>query len=155
MRIIAAKRGELEALAEALGRDYPGVLVEKAEELAPDQDGEARRFDESLPQRMEELAAVADIEPSSSEKPENFEPTPAALGKPESQESDMTNPGFRQSSSDLAQEPTAARELAEFDARRQRMQRAKPGIPVRGLTNDGPGHERFLDPTAFASRRPD
>ncbi len=50
---------------------------------------------------------------------------------------------------------SAVRELAEFDARRQRMPRAKPGIPVRGLTNDGPGHDRFLDPVAFASRQPD
>jgi len=63
-RIVAAERGTLEALAEDLGRDYPGVLKqhevllrqqrepENAETALAAQ--EARSFDESLPQRMEE-----------------------------------------------------------------------------------------------------
>ncbi len=167
-RIIASVRGERAQLAQELGRPYEGLLkrreilvrqgreAEKTDAPTPDQDGEARRFDESLPQRMEELAVVADIKPSSSENPEIVEPTPAALGKPQSQESDMTNTGFRQPGTEVARRYSeAARELAEFDARRQRMPPAKPGVPVPGLTDDGPGKERYLDPDAFASMRPD
>ncbi len=160
-RIAAASRGQLEQLARDLDRPYSGVL--KRHEILLKQrkrekihEPAEKEIDEVLFEPLQMIDEELDhFEPSSSENPEILEPTPAALGKPESQEPDMTNPGFRQLSPRVAVQDSAARELAEFDARRQRTPRAKPGIPVRGLTNDGPGKERFLDPVAFASRRPD
>jgi hypothetical protein len=125
-----ASRGQMEQLAVELERTYDGVLKHYEEALAPSRDTSSE-----APAQVE--VHIADV-PLGSENQDFVDPTDSHEA---TADDDVAAP-----------DSPALRELAEDDGRRKRAGAARPGIPVRGLTDDGRGKERYLDPDAWASR---
>jgi hypothetical protein len=159
-QIAAAARGELERLAHELGRSYEGVLKLHEALLKPPDSG---RVDPSqspaivsspVDGRVDDVSfpALGSVDEAATTQVDATDPAAPseALG---SENPQIVEPTDAAASDDVAAPHSlASRELAEFDGRRKRAGAARPGIPVRGLTNDGPGHDREMDPVAWASR---
>jgi hypothetical protein len=129
-RVAAAGHGDLPGLAIEMGHSYGGILKKHEELLKESRPPE--------PQPLTPEVHLADVPLSSSANPEIVE---AAAASHEA----------TASSEVAARDSGATRELAEFDGKLKRRPPAKPGIPVRGLTNDGPGKDRFMDPESWRS----
>ncbi len=167
--IMAADPKDDKALEEQLGR-VPGSVAKRRRKIrrarsaevgpAPVADPEPdsqKEIDKALFEPLHALDEELDRrESSSSEKPENFEPTKLATTYGDKRRAGPPTPRPDRPIADVAtQEPSAARELAEFDGRLQRRPQAKPGIPVTGrLMDNGPEDQRVYDSVSYASREP-
>lgn len=138
-----ASRADLAQLAKAWGRTHDG-LEKKREELR----SAARR--EAVPGPV---AVPAPEEPVSEPKPPPYLPDPGSSRLSPAGATRSSSPQLRPEQADQPESEDVFENTSDHEWNRRSIRSSlRPGKPVSGIIDNGPGDRRVLDPSSFSSK---